>query len=218
MSLSCGTPIYINFCSFKIFLCNLPGEFCPFIKVSLTVCCFLGFKVRRPADRSTAYTLYTDVTLSMCDAHTHWLTLKHTHTHSRGEWVRHKNGNVSDIPAKDSHENHSQCSYWVILHGSMCCYSPVGFLNTVCHALGALISQCTVRSGRAVLMSLMGERLFQFCPLMMLFCQRCCCGSDASASSFLSWINKDLKMWPAWILTAAVTWKDVVILKMVSLQ
>lgn len=77
-------PIYINFCSFEIFLCNLPGEFCPFIKVSLTVCCFPGFKVRHPADRSTAYTLYTDVTLSMCDAHTHSLTLKHTHTRTAG--------------------------------------------------------------------------------------------------------------------------------------
>lgn len=79
MSLSCGTPIYINFCSCEIFLYNLPGEFYPFIKVSLTVCCFPRFKVRHPADRSTAYTLYTDVTLSMCDAHTHSLTLKHTH-------------------------------------------------------------------------------------------------------------------------------------------
>lgn len=159
---------------FEIFLCNLPGEFYPFIKVSLTVCCFPRFKVRHPADRSTAYTLYTDVTLSMCDAHTHSLTLKHTHTHSRGEWVRHYNGNVSGIPEKAL----------LRMHGSMSCYTPIGFLNSVFHAVGSLNSQWTGRSGKTVLMSLVGERLSQFFPLMMLFCQRCCCGSDASAPSF----------------------------------
>lgn len=178
-------PIYINFCSFEIFLCNLPGEFCPFIKVSLTVCCFPGFKVRHPADRSTAYTLYTDVTLSMCDAHTHSLTLKHTHTHAQqGRMSQALQRECFWHPRKGSHGNHSQCSYWLIMHGSMCCYTPIGFLNTVFRAVGSLNSQWTGRSGKAVLMSLEGERMSQFCPLMMLFCQRCCCGSDASASSF----------------------------------
>lgn len=39
------------------------------------------------------------------------------------------------------------------------------------HAVGSLNLQWTGRSGKAVLMSLVGERLSQFCPLMVLFCQ-----------------------------------------------
>ncbi len=73
-------PIYINFCSFEIFLCNLPGEFCPFIKVSLAVCCFSRFKVRLPADRSTAYTHWCDPQYVWCP---HTFTDLKTHTHTR---------------------------------------------------------------------------------------------------------------------------------------